>query len=105
MVIAEPLDSVHRKYPTAYWGQLNGVGAKAGTIRLERGGLETARACATPRCWVRGCVRGSTVSSSDASPDVNFVESPQAQIRHFARRVREPSLAWFDSWTLISNVL
>jgi len=32
VVIAGPLDSIHGKYPTAYWGQLNGVGAKAETI-------------------------------------------------------------------------
>jgi len=32
VVVAGPLDSTHEKYPTAYWGRLNGVGAKAQTI-------------------------------------------------------------------------
>jgi hypothetical protein len=32
VVVTGPLDSGHSKYPTAYWGKLGGVGAKAETI-------------------------------------------------------------------------
>ena len=32
VVVTGPLDPVHGEYPTAYWGQLNGIGAKAKTI-------------------------------------------------------------------------
>lgn len=32
VVVTGPLDPTHDKYPTAYWGHLGGVGAKAQTI-------------------------------------------------------------------------
>jgi hypothetical protein len=32
VVVSGPLDLAHGKYPTAYWGSLGGVGAKAQTV-------------------------------------------------------------------------
>jgi hypothetical protein len=32
VVVSGPLDATHGKYPTAYWGRLGGVGAKAQTL-------------------------------------------------------------------------
>lgn len=32
VIVTGPLDSIHGEYPTAYWGRLGGVGAKAQTI-------------------------------------------------------------------------
>jgi hypothetical protein len=32
VVVSGPLDATHGKYPTAYWGRLDGVGAKAQTL-------------------------------------------------------------------------
>jgi hypothetical protein len=32
VVVTGPLDPTHGKYPTAYWGRLGGLGAKAETI-------------------------------------------------------------------------
>jgi hypothetical protein len=32
VVVSGPLDPSHGKYPTAYWGRLGSVGAKAQTI-------------------------------------------------------------------------
>ena len=34
IVVTGPLDLAHGKYPTAYWGRLGGVGAKAQTINF-----------------------------------------------------------------------
>jgi hypothetical protein len=34
VVVTGPLDAAHGQYPTAYWGKLGGVGAKAQTINF-----------------------------------------------------------------------